>query len=570
MSMLFKRIKDWATSITAFRTGDVIPVDGPSGTAKMAKDDLLRETAENAVDSGVAASRKELYEGFEQTKSVTNGQSAEFDIGFFKGQRVNFTLTGTGFSITIYGYANGSWSAPLTPDTYTTAGDYSFTLSASYEKLRFYSSVNATYTCKVTILSFVNDDTLIKDSVAKIDRVLNSSDWVIGISYDNSTDVNIDIKKGDIVEYEVTSNSQVSYDVTTYLRKTDNSFVQGIKTNYVGDMVLFVADQDYNRIRFYTPSSATHAGRARIVGSIDRRNEFEYLRAVRPLKILILGDSYSANSVYYRDYLTKYLPQGSSIICLAVTAASVKDKYQDRTTYPYTSRPVSNVNSGNLNTLGCQIAKLDRLMEGSDLDHGESQIYASPSDYPDLVIVEGGMNDRNDDNTDNYFAQFEADVSYGYRKQTSASAVTRGTCSYLPDVNSVDRTCFAGAYRYIFESIVKRFPKAQIMAITCSNLGYWDTSVVKRRYLMAEQQRFIFRLCSVPFVDWQAESNCSCLRNYPIGTGTSDDPVVWGEGNGEAWCDTNDSMHPGKDSGKKRMAQSVAVAIWRKFFLFDS
>ena len=56
MSMLFKRIKDWATTITAFRTGDVIPVDGPSGTAKMSKDDLLRVTAENAVDSGVVAS----------------------------------------------------------------------------------------------------------------------------------------------------------------------------------------------------------------------------------------------------------------------------------------------------------------------------------------------------------------------------------------------------------------------------------------------------------------------------------------------------------------------------------
>lgn len=33
--MLFKRIKDWATSIAEFRTGDVIPVDGPSGTAKI-------------------------------------------------------------------------------------------------------------------------------------------------------------------------------------------------------------------------------------------------------------------------------------------------------------------------------------------------------------------------------------------------------------------------------------------------------------------------------------------------------------------------------------------------------
>lgn len=58
MSMLFKRIKDWATSITAFRTGDVIPVDGPSGTAKMSKDDMLRETAENAAAQDYILSSK--------------------------------------------------------------------------------------------------------------------------------------------------------------------------------------------------------------------------------------------------------------------------------------------------------------------------------------------------------------------------------------------------------------------------------------------------------------------------------------------------------------------------------
>lgn len=42
------------TSITAFRTGDMIPVDGPDGTAKMYKDDLLRVTAENALANKVA------------------------------------------------------------------------------------------------------------------------------------------------------------------------------------------------------------------------------------------------------------------------------------------------------------------------------------------------------------------------------------------------------------------------------------------------------------------------------------------------------------------------------------
>lgn len=50
MSILFKRIKDWATSITAFRTGDVIPVDGPQGTAKMDAEKLLELTEQRAID----------------------------------------------------------------------------------------------------------------------------------------------------------------------------------------------------------------------------------------------------------------------------------------------------------------------------------------------------------------------------------------------------------------------------------------------------------------------------------------------------------------------------------------
>ena len=54
MSMLFKRIKDWAVRIASFRTGDVIAVDGPNGTAKMSKDDLLKETSQNALVGNLA------------------------------------------------------------------------------------------------------------------------------------------------------------------------------------------------------------------------------------------------------------------------------------------------------------------------------------------------------------------------------------------------------------------------------------------------------------------------------------------------------------------------------------
>lgn len=61
MSILFKRIKDWATSITTFREGDVIPVDGPSGTAKMSKDTLLSLTA---------ASNKKLIDDLVSDESI--------------------------------------------------------------------------------------------------------------------------------------------------------------------------------------------------------------------------------------------------------------------------------------------------------------------------------------------------------------------------------------------------------------------------------------------------------------------------------------------------------------------
>lgn len=71
-NLLLKRIKDWATSITSFRTGDVIPVDGPSGTAKMSKDDLLKETAENALADNVV-------HAFDDTKNYIIGSIVEYN-----------------------------------------------------------------------------------------------------------------------------------------------------------------------------------------------------------------------------------------------------------------------------------------------------------------------------------------------------------------------------------------------------------------------------------------------------------------------------------------------------------
>lgn len=51
---VFGKVKAIPTTISQFRTGDVIPVDGPNGPAKMTKDDLLKETAQNTLAGNVA------------------------------------------------------------------------------------------------------------------------------------------------------------------------------------------------------------------------------------------------------------------------------------------------------------------------------------------------------------------------------------------------------------------------------------------------------------------------------------------------------------------------------------
>ena len=82
--MSFKRIKDWATTITSFRTGDVIPVDGPSGTAKMGKDDLLKETAQNALAGNVVPA-------FDPTRTSDNQYKAGESVAY-EGKTYTFKV----------------------------------------------------------------------------------------------------------------------------------------------------------------------------------------------------------------------------------------------------------------------------------------------------------------------------------------------------------------------------------------------------------------------------------------------------------------------------------------------
>lgn len=284
----------------------------------------------------------------------------------------------------------------------------------------------------------------------------------------------------------------------------------------------------------------------------------------RQYKVLILGDSYSQNNGPWVKGMQEWL-NITSLVNLGVSSCSVKDKYQDRNTYPYTSRPVQANSTGNLNTLGCQIEKLKRLMAGTDLDSGENKIYETEDEYPNVIIIEGGMNDSfdTDEKEKTYYAQFEKAVSGVYIQQSSSKEATQGTCYIQTPIDEVDRTCYAGAYRYVVESLLTLFPKAQIFITTCSGLGYWNGSVVEKRYRTAIQQRKCANLCAATVIDWSAEGQISSILTHPQGSGTQEDPYIWGQ------CtlpnaDSGDLMHPNTKGGKK-YGHLAALVIKQRF-----
>jgi hypothetical protein len=71
-------IKSLSTTITAFRTGDVIPVDGPSGTAKMSKDSLLQEAADAALAGCLAPAFDETQAYKKYDYVIYNGKYYRF------------------------------------------------------------------------------------------------------------------------------------------------------------------------------------------------------------------------------------------------------------------------------------------------------------------------------------------------------------------------------------------------------------------------------------------------------------------------------------------------------------
>jgi hypothetical protein len=332
----------------------------------------------------------------------------------------------------------------------------------------------------------------------------------------------------------------------------------------LGQSFVWTADRNYVRVRFYITLNANESALSSISVSVIATNSTEgrilnntnNLFQNQPQKLLVIGDSYSAQGYWINSLKT--LMNISNVVNLGVSSATLRDFSNDRTTYPYTSRPVSTDNTGNHNTFGSQIEKLKRLMAGTDLDVGESKIYASSADYPDIILIEGGTNDGNGDaSTSGYANQLYTTQSNVWYK-TSGGTASQGSVN-IPNAynsSSVDRTTFMGTIYYLWGSLHVLFPNAKIFFITPSGLSYANGNNAAFQ-TKGSQIKTACNLLSIPAIDWGANGRLSFVTETAItGAGTSVDPYIINNVTPNTW----DSLHP-NTTGALMLAKVVAGVL---------
>ena len=271
------------------------------------------------------------------------------------------------------------------------------------------------------------------------------------------------------------------------------------------------------------------------------------------INVLIIGDSYSALGNWVNE-LSKMV-NINNLVNLGVSSATLKDKYEDTISYPYTSRPVMSSNNGNLNVFHNQVLKLKRLMDGTDLDSGESQIYTSPNEYPDAIFIEGGTNDDVDSTTDNYqsilYNQKSCYVKYGENDIRNSNAYIK------KEISDVNKTTFVGALSYLHSELHTMFPEAKIIMISPCGLSYpngnnMDCITIDNQ--LTEASKYF----AMPVVHW-LNTGVSYYNISTSGDGTESNPYSIAD-----TTDTKDWLHPTSDSANK-LAKEVYAEL-KKYF----
>ena len=212
-------------------------------------------------------------------------------------------------------------------------------------------------------------------------------------------------------------------------------------------------------------------------------------------RLLLLGDSYCQLRKWTNQL--ERLAEVDELINLGKTSATLKEK-----------------TNGNTTTLGSQLARIPA------------------SANPDVIIIEGGIND-------------DVDMPHLVKNYAECIALPR-------------RTTFAGALAFIVSKLRTRFPSAQIYVVTPGGLYYGHTDRPFDFIVKADQIRLAAQMLNVPTIDWDREGRLSFVFNNSkgAGSGTNTDPFIYNIPTRE----TGDLLHP-NDVGAVYLAENVIKTI---------
>lgn len=291
----------------------------------------------------------------------------------------------------------------------------------------------------------------------------------------------------------------------------DEIFLVNTKANATSDYVVL------SKIKIF-------AGNA-LDADIDSNYLGDFLEALalpkyKNKKILFLGDSVTASKLPTARYWVGYF---NEIIkpSLYVNVAVPSSRYCDYSDTIYDGNPVWDGEDHNHNNvIGNQVEKIWR---GKDPEHPN---YSKVDEYQDfdIIIIAAGSNDSS--------SSFDADIEPAFTNNNTPV-----------DLSNVNRTTFAGAFRYSVETLQRLYPNAKIFICTpiqaVDIIRPYSGMNTKRNYLKDLANRI-----SVEYIDTFECGICGIYENY--------------HANGR---DLVDGLHPNASGAKKIAKYNVKNVI---------
>ena len=294
---------------------------------------------------------------------------------------------------------------------------------------------------------------------------------------------------------------------------------------------IFLVNTKYNATSDYVVLSKIKifAGNA-LDADIDSNYLGDFLEALdlpkyKYKKILFLGDSVTASNLPTARYWVGYF---NEIIkpSLYVNVAVPSSRYCDYSDTIYDGNPVWDGEDHNHNNvIGNQVEKIWR---GKDPEHPD---YSKVDNYQefDIIIIAAGSNDS--------IASFDADIEPAFTNNNTPI-----------NLSDVDRTTFAGAFRYSVETLQRLYPNAKIFV--CTPIQAVDVVVgrdyqnmnIRRNYIKDVANRI-----SVEHIDTFECGICGIYENYH-----------------ENGRDLVDGLHPNA-SGAKKIGKYNAKNVINKY-----